>query len=237
VETAGGFALVARLETPRGRKDIDALTEPQIRDLAQLAERTAGDYGGEMAAIVLTLAYTGMRPGELCALRRADVDLSKREVVVRASLDGTGKEKAPKNGRTRIIALPPAAAQAVNDLPERVDSPYVFHSARGHRLSKGSLSYAWRPIAAAWREKSGRDLDLYELRHACATLLLERGLTPSDVATQLGHTDGGRLVQTLYGHPSEDAARDRLRMAFAGQDARPVAGPTHDRARSFPQGP
>ena len=31
----------------------------------------------------------------------------------------------------------------------------------------------------------------------------------------LGHTDGGRLVMTLYGHPDERRARDRLRMAFA----------------------
>jgi hypothetical protein len=32
---------------------------------------------------------------------------------------------------------------------------------------------------------------------------------------QLGHTDGGRLVMTLYGHPNEDRARDRLDIAFA----------------------
>jgi hypothetical protein len=40
-------------------------------------------------------------------------------------------------------------------------------------------------------------------------------LTPADVAVQLGHTDGGRLVMTLYGHPDEDRARDRLDLAFA----------------------
>jgi hypothetical protein len=41
-------------------------------------------------------------------------------------------------------------------------------------------------------------------------MLLERGMTASDVAVQLGHTDGGRLVMNLYGHPSEVAARERL---------------------------
>jgi hypothetical protein len=40
-------------------------------------------------------------------------------------------------------------------------------------------------------------------------------LSPADVAVQLGHTDGGRLVMTLYGHPNEDRARDRLDIAFA----------------------
>ncbi len=46
-------------------------------------------------------------------------------------------------------------------------------------------------------------------------MLLERGLRPADVAVQLGHTDGGRLVQILYGHPDEERALDRLLMAFS----------------------
>jgi integrase len=55
---------------------------------------------------------------------------------------------------------------------------------------------------------AGRDkVELYELRHACATLLMERGLPPHVVANQLGHTDGGALVQRLYGH------RDQVRLA------------------------
>ncbi len=91
----------------------------------------------------------------------------------------------------------------------------IFHTPCGKRLTKGTLAYLWRPIVAAWRARGGRDLDLHELRHACATLLLERGLAPADVAVQLGHTDGGRLVMTLYGHPNEDRARDRLDIAFA----------------------
>lgn len=41
-------------------------------------------------------------------------------------------------------------------------------------------------------------------------MLLERGMTPWDVAIQLGHQDGGRLVTSLCGHPSEVAARERL---------------------------
>ena len=62
----------------------------------------------EARAIILTLAYTGMRPGELCALRRSDVDLQGLEVVVQRSLDGTGREKAPKNGLARRVILPSA---------------------------------------------------------------------------------------------------------------------------------
>jgi hypothetical protein len=44
-------------------------------------------------------------------------------------------------------------------------------------------------------------LDFYELRHCAATMLLERGMTPWDVAIQLGHQDGGRLGTSLYVAP------------------------------------
>lgn len=211
-----------RLETPRGRKDLTALTEPEIAQLADLACETHEDYGQEARAIILFLAYTGIRPGELCALQWTDLEPAEREAVVARTVDGTGREKEPKNGLSRRITLPPLALAALGDVPRRVDSPYIFHTVRGHRLTKGSLSYLWRPVAKTWKAKTGRKTQLYELRHACATLLLERGLSPADVALQLGHTDGGRLVQVLYGHPDEDRARDRLRMAFADAPERSV---------------
>jgi len=204
-----------RLETPKGRKDIDALTEHEIAELADLAGELSGDYAHEARAIIFTLAYTGIRPGELCAMRRSDVDLNALELVVQRSLDGVGREKAPKNGLARRIILPSKAAEAIALVPEKVGSPYLFHTVRGHRLTKGTLSYFWRNIRAGWVACGHRPVDLYELRHACATMLVERGLNVGDVAFQLGHQDGGRLVMTLYGHPGEDAIRDRLKMAHS----------------------
>jgi integrase len=199
-----------RLETPKGRKDIDALTEIEIAALAEMARETCGDYGEEAAAIILTLAFTGLRPGELCALRRADVDFAKAEMVIRFNIDGTGHEKAPKSGKARMVAIPPRALDALRSVLPRLDSPYMFHTARGHRLSKGSLSYVWRPIRSAWVARGGRALDLYELRHACATILIRRGLPAHVVAHQ------------LYGHPEEVRSRDLVRMAFAGEECADV---------------
>jgi integrase len=134
----------------KGRKDIDALTEQEIAELAELASELSGDYGVEARAIVLTLAYTGMRPGELCAMWRSDVDLDALEIVVQRSLDGTGREKAPKNGLARRIILPAIAAEAIALMPERIGSPYVFHTIRGRRLTKGTLAYFWRNVRAGW---------------------------------------------------------------------------------------
>jgi integrase len=206
-----------RLETPKGRKDLHALSEVEIGALADAALAALGDYGRQFRALLIFLAYVGCRPGELCCIRRDDLDIQRGEVVIRFSLDGQGGEKAPKNGKPRIVVVPPPALAALTDVPPRLDSPYLFHTRTGKRLSNAMLSYYFREVRQRW---AGREkVELYELRHACATLLMERGLAPHVVANQLGHTDGGALVQRLYGHPSERGMRDQVRLSFAGWGA------------------
>jgi integrase len=73
------------------------------------------------------------------------------------------------------------------------------------------MFYAWREVRAAAGCKSIR---WHDWRHFCATRLLEMGLDHFAVSIQLGHTDGGALVMSRYGHPSHDAARDRLLALF-----------------------
>jgi integrase len=219
-----------RLETPKGRKDLDALTEPEIRELADAAVPALRGYGTEFRALILFLGYVGCRPGEACCIRRADVDVERAECTIRFSLDGEGGEKRPKNGKPRVVTIPPPALTALANVPPRLDSPYLFHSARGHRLTKGSLSYAFRVVRQRWGKRD--KLELYELRHACATLLMERGLPPHVVANQLGHTDGGALVQRLYGHPSERGMRDQVRLAFSGWGADREQPPDKPRGNS-----
>jgi integrase len=218
-----------RLETPRGRKDIDALKEPEIHELAQIAERHYGpDYGPECAAIILTLGYVGLRPGELCSLRRADLDLEHDELTIRYNTDASGMEKLPKNGQPRIVVVPAEALDALARVPVRIDpDARLFYTLRGQTFNKGNLNYWWRPISIKWADAGHKPITLYHLRHACASLLLDRGISVWDVSLQLGHSDGGRLVRTLYGHPSEQASRERRRLAMSQRPAQPTVGNRH----------
>jgi integrase len=159
--------------------------------------------------MILFAGYVGLRPGELYALERRDV--GHDEVMIRQSVDGTGQVKVPKNGRTRNVILPPPAREALVSVPARVDVPWLFVTPRGHRFSKGSHLHYWRVVRTAFGRPT---MNFYELRHFCATHLLELGVAHADVAVQLGHTDGGALVMSTYGHPSEDAARERLKRAY-----------------------
>jgi integrase len=199
-----------RREQPRGRKDLTALVETELHELAAAAVAVHGDYGLTFRAMILFAAHVGLRPGELFALERSDVRLD--EVVIRQNLDGTGQLKLPKNGKPRVVILPPPAREALLDVPARLDVPWLFVAKTGRRLSKSSLYYYWNPVRAAFGRPG---MDFYELRHFCATHLLELGVSHADVAVQLGHTDDGALVMSTYGHPSEELARERLKRAYS----------------------
>lgn len=200
-----------RLPQSRGRRDIQALSEREVDRLCAIAREVSNGYGAQMAALLRTLAYSGMRPGELMALRWEDVNGS---LQVRRTRERRGAEKVPKNGRTRTVALASQVQRALEGT-ERNGSPYVFHGPGGKPLSRSALDRAWRRVHDRWLAEGGRPLTLHQLRHACATLLLERGLPAHVVAQQLGHSDGGRLVQTLYGHPDEARGRELVAEALS----------------------
>ncbi len=196
-----------RLPQSRGRRDIVALTEPEIEHLAACAPYP------EFGAAVMFAAYVGVRVGELIELRWPDLEGQRVHVSRQRTVHG--EVTPPKSGQARIVVLPPPASGALSTVPRRMDGGPIFRSPTGRPLTPGTLWFSWQKtrIAAGWPSMA-----FHELRHACATLLLERGATPEQVALQLGHTDGGHLVRTLYGHPDEDATRQRL-MGLFGQVA------------------
>lgn len=201
-----------RLDQRRGRRDLEALSEPEVLGLANVSLDLFGAYGPTFRACVLFAAYVGLRPGEMFVLQWSDIDLASGRVQINRSLGNTGEVTLPKNGLRRCVVLPPQAREVLLAMPRRANSPYVFTAPRGARFSKTSHYYYWRML----RSHAGRaDMAFYELRHFCATHLLELGVSHADVAVQLGHTDGGALVMSTYGHPSEDAARARLDAAYA----------------------
>lgn len=183
---------------------------PTLDQFSALLEATTclGGYAPEFRAMIQFAAWTGVRAGELQGLHWEDVGSESIEVKRARRRDGT--HGPPKNGKARTIAfLPPA--RVLEDVPRRPD-PFVFHSPRGKELDQGSMFYAWREVRALAGLPSMR---WHDLRHFCATQLLELGLDHFAVSVQLGHTDGGALVMERYGHPSESAARSRLLDAFA----------------------
>lgn len=195
-----------RLPAVDKQPEIDPPTIEEYRALLE-ACTVLGGYCAEMRAMITFAAWTGLRQGELFALQWRDV--GEDEVTVRRSRKLDGSLGPPKNGQSRTVPLLPPA-RVLDQVPRRDASPFVFHSPRVQPLIKGTHGWSWQKVKAAARV----ECRWHDLRHFCATQLLEFGLDHFAVSVQLGHTDGGALVMARYGHPSVDAAKRRLLAAF-----------------------
>lgn len=204
----------ANLRLPSAEKTAE-ICPPTLDEFRSLlnACTTLGGYGAEFRAMIQFAAWTGIRAGELHALKWSDVDGDF--LWVRRSRKSDLSIGTPKNGKERKIVLLPQA-QVLDQVPRRESDAFIFHSSDGKPLNKGSHHYAWRTVRAAAGLPNVR---WHDLRHFCATQLLEAGISHFDVSVQLGHEDNGALVMERYGHPSKDAARDRLLAAFSSKAA------------------
>jgi integrase len=195
----------------RGRRDLVAPTEEDVQRLAELACEVHGDYGLRVYSnMIIAAAYTGLRPGELYALRWSDIDWKRATITVeRQYSQRAGVMTSPKNDRSRVIQLLPVAHRALNAVPRQRNE--VFFTPQGRLFTGRVQGYYWRPVKAAF----GRpDLDWYALRHSFGTMLAQRGVGPQEIALMMGHQDGGKLALSTYIHVQAKDARARVAAAF-----------------------
>jgi integrase len=186
------------------------------------------------AVIVSLLAYAGLRPGELRALRFGDV--RDNTISVERAADPAGAIKTTKNAHRRTVRLLPALAQ---DLRE-----YLLATGRPDRrrlllvTDEGAAwdKNAWQMWRADRWAPACRSAGLhstprpYDLRHSFASLLLAEGKQPTYVARQLGHSL--TVLLSTYAHlidEFEDADRVDAEREIAA--ARSISGTSHVRQR------
>jgi integrase len=173
--------------------------------------------------LVSFATLTGLRQGELFALRRDDLDLAHGVVRVERSARA-GSFAKTKSGRKRKVDLGPTAIElAAEQLAKRDGGPLdlVFPSPTGAMWRKDNfMARVFRP-AARRAELDG--LTFHDLRHTYASLMIAAGASPHVIADQLGHRDA-RLVLQRYGHLYPGASRQAaidldlyLRAASVGQ--------------------
>jgi integrase len=157
-------------------------------------------------------ASTGLRRGELLALRWRDVDLETGSVRVVASLQRVGADLVflpPKTDRARrTVGLPPAAIALLRrhrkDQAGRrlllgeawADLDLVIERGDGEPLPPDSLSRDWYRRV---RRVGVPGLRLHDLRHAYATALLTAGVHPKVASEALGHSSVAFTMDT-YQH-------------------------------------
>jgi integrase len=195
------------LAKTRGNRDTKPPGQDVVWDLIRAARRQAGP---SFAAWLQVAAFTGMRPGELDALRWDAVDFERGRILVAEQWSTTGRFTLPKNGKRRWAPLTAPAREALLGLPR--ESEFCFVNLRGQHWTPGARAYHWKATRAAVGYTGS--LYLATRHHAGAYMTNVLGLPSEDVAIALGHEDGGELVRRLYGHRDREMALDRVIRAY-----------------------
>lgn len=190
------------------------------RQVASLAD-AAGPQG---RVVVLLLAYTGLRWGEMAALKVSRVDLLRRRVHVAESVteveNGRLDWGLPKSHERRWVPLP---RFLVDDLAEhlagRASDDLVFSNSAGNVLRVGNARRAWFDRAATTAGLEG--LTPHELRHTAASLAVSAGANVKAVQRMLGHAKASMTLDVYADLFDDDleAVADRLDVLHASAAA------------------
>jgi integrase len=197
---------VKRLEEPT--PEVDPLTFDEVQRILQIAR-------GQERSLFTVLLLSGMRPGEVLALRWDDIDSERNEIRVRKTLSryGLGTPKTKGSKREVEMHAPVRAALMEQRTRTMLAGGYVFVSERGGPLDETNVrERSWRRLL---RRAGLPYRPLYHCRHTYATLELENGENPLFVARQLGH----RTPETTF----RRYARFMKRVARTGQLAERLA--------------
>jgi integrase len=181
------------------------ITEEQSLTFEE-AERLVRAAAAEWRTFIIVALKTGLRVGELLALKREDIDLVAGQLVVRRTL-WHRQEGAPKGGRNRKVPLSDEAV-AVLKAHRHLKGPYVFCETDGRRLTHSRV----KDVVPSTSRKAqlAKRLTTHGLRHTFASHLVMRGVSLMAVKELLGHES---IEMTLrYSHLSPDVKRDAVKL-------------------------
>jgi integrase len=184
-------------------KGAPALGIDQVRALIKGVEESEACASKDLCDPVIVLAATGMRRGELLALRPEDVDLDGRVLTINGSVvrikgQGLIRQDWTKGGDARSVALPQFAVDALRRRKESFRGPntagVIFPSTTGTLRDPDNFGKQWREV----REDLGLpEVSSHSFRKTVATLIDDSGLSARIGADQLGHAKPS-MTQDTY---------------------------------------
>lgn len=202
---------VADTKPPRKPpQEMVFLTPDEIIAIAWEATHPPRQGGGhherhsfpQRGLIIRFAGFTGLRAGEIAALRVSALDFNSRQVRILASAsEAYGKLQfgPPKNWRRRSVPLPRRLAEELSThITERKPSALVFTSSRGTPVRQSNF-HARHFKPAALRVGVDSRVRFHDLRHSYAAMLIAQGAHPRAIMERMGHSSIQVTLDT-YGH-------------------------------------
>jgi integrase len=207
--------VAALTDPPRvERHELAILTIEQVRQLAAACE------DDDIGPLVMAALTTGMRSGELLALRWEDVDLESASLRVSHSLQRMGGNLILVETKTRrsrrTVPLPSVAVEALKVQrrrqleakllagPRWLEGGFVFTSSLGTPLDASNVLHRFQRLLAAADLPRMR---FHDLRHSAASLLLALGVPARVVMEVLGHSQISITLDT-YTHVAAEVRQE-----------------------------
>lgn len=225
-------------------KGYDRYHTPE-RPIATIAQvlALADELPARYRALVIVAALSGLRWGELAALRRCDIDLSTGAVRVPRKLAALrhGLEFGPPKSEAgnRTVALPKAAVAALR--PHMLahvkndQEALVFTGAKGKALRSGNFRRAVGWAAAVTRVGMPKGFTFHDLRHTGNNLAAASGASTRELMHRMGHSS--MRAALIYQHATSERDReiaDNIDKRIAKQRPRKAAKPRRRRKGDDP---
>ena len=211
-----------------GRRRLTNASDPtaSIRpftddDLTRLLSAADAD----LYPLLLISVRAGLRPGEAVALQWADIDFSRRELLIERAVSDR-KIGSPKTGKARRVDISLELATELRKLQVQREKEklagrwqempiWVFVNSAGGILDQARTSRRFQAIMRR-AELSGHVL--YDLRHTYATQLLARNAPITYVANQMGHSSPSTTLKWYARWIPRDGCKTYVDALDAGDD-------------------
>lgn len=191
------------------------------RERIRLEEFVLRDNTVRSLGIIITL-YTGIRIGELCALRWKDIDLDNGILYIRNTMQRLKDYSDERNKKTKLIIGPPKTMSSQRMIPlsafllekleEYVASPDFFFLT-GEDKPEEPRSYLYfykRQLKICGLP----EYTFHALRHTFATRCVEEGIDVKSLSEILGHSNI-KITMNRYVHPSLETKRQQLEKLYS----------------------
>jgi len=183
---------LSRLKAPkRSRKLPNYLNENEMRQILEASKNNKRDY-----AILMVLAYSGIRVSELCSLRIEDVDFFENVIHIRSG----------KGDKDRMVIVDSKVMSAIRDYlnDEKRQEGYIFISRKRTRITPTHVERIVRNYAR--NVGINKKVTPHVIRHTFATTLLRNGADIRFIQQILGHSSVA--TTQIYTHVNDEALRE-----------------------------